>query len=243
MTLLGHIVEVLRYPVKSMRGENLAVAEVDRRGLVGDRLWALRDEAGKFGSGKTTRRFRRIDGLLGFSAVYDGHVPVVEFLDGTVMRGDDGSIHDALSETLGAQVELAAEAAISHFDAGAVHLCTTGSLSHIGTLAGHGEVDARRFRPNLLIDSPGAAGFVEDGWLGWRLRVGDTVELVVTGRTERCAMVTYPQDDLPPDPRALRVLADRNRACLGVYVDVVRTGWVRSGDEVYRLGGSEDQEL
>ncbi|MFI5914102.1 MOSC domain-containing protein [Dactylosporangium sp. NPDC051541] len=62
------IVEIRRYPVKSMLGETLPAAAVDARGLAGDRQWAVRGTDGKFGSGKTTRRFRRMDGLFRFRA-------------------------------------------------------------------------------------------------------------------------------------------------------------------------------
>ena len=58
------------YPVKSMRGEQPASAAVDRRGLVGDRKWAVWDAEGRFGSCKNTNRFRRMDGLLDFATAY-----------------------------------------------------------------------------------------------------------------------------------------------------------------------------
>jgi uncharacterized protein len=60
--------EIRRYPVKSMLGEVLAAVDVEERGLSGDRLWAVRDPDGKFGSGKNTRRFRRTPGLFGLRA-------------------------------------------------------------------------------------------------------------------------------------------------------------------------------
>jgi uncharacterized protein YcbX len=58
------LVEIRRYPIKSLLGERLSTVEVDQRGLVGDRLWAVRDADGKLGSGKNTRRFRRMPGLF-----------------------------------------------------------------------------------------------------------------------------------------------------------------------------------
>ncbi|HEV2887924.1 MAG TPA: MOSC N-terminal beta barrel domain-containing protein [Jatrophihabitans sp.] len=64
--IVGTVALLARYPVKSMRGEQLASAEVERRGLVGDREWAVYTPDGGIGSGKSSRRFRRVDGLLGF---------------------------------------------------------------------------------------------------------------------------------------------------------------------------------
>jgi uncharacterized protein YcbX len=82
----GRIAAVHRYPVKSLSGEALAEALLDERGLVGDRLWSVRDPDGKFGSGKSNRRFRRMDGLLALTAEHDGDVPVVTFPDGRRLR-------------------------------------------------------------------------------------------------------------------------------------------------------------
>jgi uncharacterized protein len=232
-TQFGRVVEVRRYPVKSMLGERLAAVAVDRRGLAGDRRWAVRDPDGKLGSGKTSRRFVRMDGLLRFSARDDGGVPVVTFPDGRAVRADDPTVHTRLAAALGRQrVELAPEAAVSHFDAAPVHLCTTASLDHLARLQPGPRVDRRRFRPNLVVEVPGRDRFVEDGWVGRRLAVGPDLQLEVTERTERCVMVTMAQEDLADDPRVLRAVADHNDICLGVYAEVARPGRVAVGDEV-----------
>ena len=152
----GVVLRLWRYPVKSMLGERLDALDVDARGVVGDRLFALRDAAGKFGSGKSTRRFRRIDGLFGFRSLYDGDVPVIVFPDGRPRRGDDPDVHAALSAAVGQPVTLAREAAISHLDAGPVHLLTTASLAWLAAVLPDAALDERRFRPNLLITAPGA---------------------------------------------------------------------------------------
>lgn len=81
-----------RYPVKSLMGETLDRIRIDGRGLAGDRVWSVRDVDGKFGSGKSTRRFRRMNGLLSLGARYDGDVPLVEFPDGRRHRGDDPAL-------------------------------------------------------------------------------------------------------------------------------------------------------
>ncbi|MFD0488374.1 MOSC N-terminal beta barrel domain-containing protein [Saccharopolyspora spinosporotrichia] len=57
---VGVVERIWRYPVKSVGGELVERADVDERGLVGDRLYAVRDAEGRFGSGKNTRRFRRM---------------------------------------------------------------------------------------------------------------------------------------------------------------------------------------
>ena len=87
--LVGKVSSVARYPVKSMLGEAMPVLEFDRRGVVADREFAVRNAEGKFGSGKNTRRFRRIDGLFGFGAQLEGGIPVIRFPDGTRMSSAD----------------------------------------------------------------------------------------------------------------------------------------------------------
>ena len=84
--VLGRITELWRYPVKSMRGEPLQSLAVDEKGAIGDRYFALKDSDGRLGSGKTTRRFRAVDGLLGFSAATEDGVVVIRFPDSRVMR-------------------------------------------------------------------------------------------------------------------------------------------------------------
>src|SRR5690349_10610437 len=100
-TQLGPVTAVLRYPVKSLAGEALERATIDGRGLVGDRLWCVRDPDGKLGSGKSTRRFRKMEGLLDLVATYDGDVPVIGYPDGRTLRGDDPDVHAALSRHVG----------------------------------------------------------------------------------------------------------------------------------------------
>jgi len=219
-----------RYPVKSMLGERCEWLRLDARGVEGDRLYAVRDAGGKFGSGKSTRRFRRIDGLFGFSAAYDGTVPLITFPDGRRLRGDEDTIHDALSAALGQPVTLAREAAISHLDAGPVHLLTTASLAWLGGMLPEAQIDERRFRPNVLVGVPGAQP-VEREWLGRTLAIGD-VRLAVREPAERCVMVNVAQSELPDDPAVLTTLAQAAGSDFGVYADVLVPGRISVGDEV-----------
>jgi uncharacterized protein YcbX len=229
--ILGRVVALWRYPVKSMLGETLPSLDIDTRGAVGDRLFAISDRDGKLGSGKTTRRFRRIDGLFGFHATSDGGTPAIRFPDGRVLRGDDPGIHSALTEALGVDVTLAREDRIPHHDSSALHIVTTASLSWLGDRLPNGAVDARRFRPNIVIDA-GDAELAEETWMNRTLVIGGQLRVRVTDRTERCVMVTNEQDELKSDAAILRSLAQRNAQCFGVYADVAAPGTVNCGDIV-----------
>lgn len=233
--MVGTLGDLRRFPVKSLLGETLTEAVVQRRGLTGDRRWAVRGADGRFGSGKSTRRFRQMDGLFQLAAHYEGTVPVLRFPSGAQVRGDDPGVHAALSSHVGEPVTLTAEEDVSHFDEGPLHLLTTAALRHLGALLG-GPVDARRFRANLVIDVPVASGLLEDGWHGQALHVGDEVVLRVTRGMPRCVMVDRAQEDLPHDGRILRAVAAANELTFGVLAHVERGGTVRSGDPVVRRG-------
>ena len=120
---------ITRYPVKSMAGEDLDAVELDARGLVGDRVLAVRTADGRFGSGKDSRRFRRVAGLRHARAVLgvDGQVSI-ELPDGTSVIGGGAGTDAALSAWLGQPVELVTVGAVSHFDEDGLHLLTTASL-------------------------------------------------------------------------------------------------------------------
>lgn len=104
MKLSATIKRLWRYPVKSLLGESLTELPIDRRGAVGDRWYAISNSQGQFGSGKNTKRFRKIEGLFDFQAEYDNEVPVISFPDGRTLRGDDPNIDRELSSALGQSI-------------------------------------------------------------------------------------------------------------------------------------------
>ncbi len=126
------------------------------------------------------------------------------------------------------------------FDLAVLHVLTTATLAELTRLAPDADFDARRYRPNLLLEADGE-GFVEDAWVGTTLAVGDELRAGVSMLTMRCVMTTLPQRDLPADPDTLRTIARHHReeipglgtwACAGVYAGVERGGTVRVGDVV-----------
>lgn len=215
-----------RFPVKSMLGERLPELVIDERGTVGDRLWAVTYTDGKLGSGKNSRRFRRTEGLLHFSASYADGVgrPRVVTPDGSELRDD---AH--LAELLGVDVRLARESAVPHFDECGVTLIGIASLHALGDILGDTEpADAHRFRKNILLDTD--EPWIEEDWVGREVAVGDEVRLRVTNRMKRCVMTTMAQRDLPEDRRVLKTLTADRGMCIGVGADVLVPGTVRLGD-------------
>lgn len=237
---IGRVATLTRYPVKSMDGEQLTQARFGARGLDGDRNWAVYTEDGGIGSGKTSRRFRRVNGLLGLQARMDddaaGGVPTIRFPDGAEHRADDPAAGAALSSLLGRPLRLAEESLVPHHDDCPVHLITTAAVRHLGKLIGEPIDGVTRFRANLVLEIDGT-GFVEDDWSNRKLRLGEEVVLALGPGMPRCVMVGMPRplDGLPTDGRLLKKLGQVHQTDFGLQAEVIRGGTVRPGDQATLL--------
>lgn len=116
------------------------------------------------------------------------------------------------------------------FDATPIHVITTATIDRLRELYPQGRFEIRRFRPNIVVEASGAAGFVENGWVGRILRIGERVRIKVERPCPRCVMTTLPQGDLPQDYGILRAAAQHNQANVGVYATVAQGGTIRRGD-------------
>src|SRR4051794_38412717 len=106
----------MRFPVKSMLGEQVDRLVVDERGCAGVRMWAVRTAEGQSGSGKSTRRFAKVPGLLDLRASErDGRI-IITFPDGDGCAVEDPATVERLSRYLGRPVTLARETTVPHFD-------------------------------------------------------------------------------------------------------------------------------
>lgn len=122
------------------------------------------------------------------------------------------------------------------YDLGGLHIMTTSSLEHAHSLNPDATFDARRYRPNFVLDTR-EPGFVESSWVGKRLHLGDTTSTVIMN-TVRCIMTTLPREELPLDRATLRALVKHNTrlvepfgdwACLGIYSNITGTGKISVG--------------
>jgi MOSC domain-containing protein len=241
---IGTIAEIWRYPVQSMRGEALDAADITAAGVVGDRRYGVVDpEAGMVvSSAQGRRKWRDIVTLTGryLDAPKNGHAPPVEILlrDGSRLRSDQSDIDERLAAALGAAVHLADKAAEekrSEYSHAPLHLLTTASLRQFAEHHPEGQFTPARFRPNIVIDTGGATGFPEQGWIERRFAIGDGVEIAVSEHCKRCVMTTLAQGDLPLDPAILHTTTAHNAARAGVYATVVRPGAIKVGDPVRAL--------
>jgi len=230
------VVELWRYPVKSLQGERLGSVSVMPEGLEGDRQFAIYDVTTGFGL--TARRMPEL--LFASARLRDDGSPEVTLPDGMVAADDD-----ALSGWLERPVELRSSAtaaarryenvddfeheqvsAWSAFDgaAGAFHDSPGARVSLVsdGTIGGW---DVRRFRPNIVLHGEG-----EDSLVGSTVTVGQAT-LAVGMRIERCVMTTRAQaGGVERDLAVLRTLARERGACLSIGALVAGCGTVRLGD-------------
>ncbi|MBL9141021.1 MAG: MOSC domain-containing protein [Phycisphaerae bacterium] len=244
----GSIVHALwRFPVKSMGGERVERALLTTHGLVGDRGYALREQAtGKVVTAKNSADFPdlmrcRARFLRPLEAVGDLPPVEIELADGSRVRSDSGTADEALSAYFGRTVRLErAQTGAGFFDLDPLTLLTRATLARLAALQPGSAFDERRFRMNVTVDSP-ERGFVENDWVGRRVTIGPSARVRVTQPDSRCVMTTLAVDELPRDAEVMRAVATHNtiqagsrgmRPCAGVYAVVERPGEVAIGDRV-----------
>ena len=181
--------------------------------------------------------------------------------DGTMLGSDDSDCEQKVSGVLGREVTLESSAretpsleeywpdmegldyretvtdeampAGTFFDLAVIHLLTTATIDRLRELYPQGRFEVRRFRPNLVVEAASdETDFVENGWIGRTIAIGDEVRMKITQPCSRCVMTTLPQGDLPKDPGILRTAAQHNNVHVGVYASVLSGGSIRRGDEV-----------
>ena len=209
------VLELWRYPVKSLLGERLDRAEVESHGIPGDRGRALVDPS----TGEVLTARRVPDMLFATGRLRaDGDVEVV-LPDGTVTADDA-----VLSAWAGRPVALRAAVDGAFHDEGADARLT---LVSTGTLGGW---DRRRFRPNVVL-----AGEGEDALVGSPVRLGTAV-LDVVMPIPRCVMTTRPQaGGIGRDTSVLKTVHRERGGDLAVGARVTRSGGVAVGDVLTRV--------
>ncbi len=109
---VGTVKEIWRFPVKSMFGERVPVAQMERRGFADDRTWAVREEdTGEFVGGRKIPRLMLLKARYlqepqgGFGPAANSIVEI-EFPDGRRVTSDDPYASAILSMFLGKRVSL-----------------------------------------------------------------------------------------------------------------------------------------
>lgn len=177
-----YVKEIWRYPVKSLKGEELTSAHVGDAGVDGDRRVYLTD-GGRVVTSRTHPSLLALRATLG----EDGEPQIDD-----VPWSDPVSL-ERIRAVAGPDAELL-RAPTGAFDILPLSIATDGTVDHLG-------IDRRRLRPNILIG--GVDGLDERGWPGRHLRIGE-VSIRVARLRPRCVMTTWDPDSQERDSAVLR---------------------------------------
>jgi uncharacterized protein YcbX len=235
--VLGHISAIFRYPIKSMAGERLDSASLGWHGVEGDRRLAFRRLADR-GAFPWLTASRLPELLLYVPIGRQGSAgePLPTHIrtpEGKEYELTDDALPREIAARHGAEVELMQ---LRHgiFDEACVSAIALGTIRSIARQAGQ-DADVRRFRPNLVIDTPGAQPFEEDRWVGKVLEFGPEgtgPAISVTMRDQRCVMLNLDPETARANAEVMKAVIRMNENHAGVYGTVVRTGELRVGQVV-----------
>ena len=237
MIQIGRVCELVRYPVKSMAGTPTESAYLGWHGLGGDRRFAFRRLADK--SGFPWLSASSLPELIlfrpsGLGELTGEPLPThVQTPGGTRVELRSAELQSEVSGRFGSSVELM-ELKHGIFDEASVSVISLATIAGIGREVGV-DLDRRRFRANIVLETHNLEPFHEDGWVGGRLMFGDTEPrptVSVTSRDVRCMMINLDPDTGKQDPRVLKSVVELNDNNAGVYATVVQTGRIRVGQAV-----------
>jgi uncharacterized protein len=233
---IGQVEAIFRYPVKSMRGEQLEVASVGWHGIDGDRRLAFRRVENR--SERPWLTASKLPGLLLFTperhrAGSEGDLP-------THVRTPQGEQMAVFGEELAAFVGRlhGGPVQMMHlkngiFDEANISVIASDTVREIGRQAGR-TLDVRQFRPNVVVRLLRPAPFQEDHWIGSELSFGGGhgPTISVTMRDLRCSMVNLHPDSAGSAPEVMKAIVRANQNHAGIYGAVTRTGQLAIGQPV-----------
>jgi hypothetical protein len=260
MSIIGKVDSLWRYPVKSMRGEELDEAFAGFSGIYGDRLFAFRSSASPKGFPYFTAReqtkllqyrphFRYPDkaarpinlaeaekmGANPVSADPSELMVDVETPDGKTLAIDDPALIDMLRTDIDQKHQLTlmrSERAMT--DCRPFSMFSLQSARQLAEETGT-PMDKRRFRANVYVDLASAQGFAENEFVGRSLRIGPKVVVTILERDPRCMMITLDPDTGEKTPAILKKIAQAHDGMAGVYGAVIVEGMLHKGDSIELL--------
>ena len=234
---VGRICEIVRYPIKSMAGIPTKSAFLGWHGLDGDRRFAFRRLGDE--SGFPWLSASRLPELLlyhpfGLDESTVEPLPThVRTPAGSCMELQSPGFKAEIADRFGSSVDLMK---LKHgiFDEAPVSVISLETIAGIGREAGL-DLDRRRFRANIVVETEHGKPFLEDEWVGGILVFGDRdprPAMSVTMCDPRCVMLNLDPETSEQDARVMKTVVRLNRNNAGVYGAVVRDGRIHVGDRV-----------
>jgi hypothetical protein len=261
MSVIGHVESLWRYPVKSMRGEELDEAFASYSGIYGDRVFAFRSSANHKGFPYFTAREQRklLQYRPRFRYPNKAARPInlieaesrnarplladladllvdVETPDGRTLAIDDPALIEALRVDVDQKHQVSLmQSQRALVDCRPVSVFSLQSAQQLADETGT-EVDKRRFRANIYVDLPSVESFAENQLVGRSVRIGSKVVLTILERDSRCVLITLDPDTRESAPAILKAVAQSHDGMAGVYGAVLVEGMLHKGDSVELLG-------
>ena len=257
MSLIGKVDSLWRYPVKSMRGEELDEVFAGYPGIYGDRVFAFKSSASPTGFPYFTAReqrrllqyrprFRYPDkaarpvnlsdaekmGAGPLAADLSELTVDIETPDGKTLAIDDPALMHLLRADIDEKHQLTlirSHRALT--DCRPMSIFSLQSARQLTEETGT-PVDKRRFRANVYVDLASDNGFGENELVGRSLMIGPKVSVRVLERDPRCAMITLDPDTSERTPAVLKKVAQAHEGTAGVYGAVIVEGMLHKGDRV-----------
>ena len=233
MNPVAKILQLVRYPVKSMRGESLSSTTLTLQGVPEDRRYAFVQAASRTAFPWLTAR--QFPELLRYKPAVEME-PSGEIL--VTVTTPEGARIVIDSEELRHEIETRSRRALfllhdgrGSYDAAPISLISRQTVARIAEESDT-EENARRFRPNLLVDLRGGGAFEELNWVGRILRIGEAARVAITQADQRCMMITLDPEASVASPSILRSVVQQHQQCAGVYGTVLTPGEVRIGDSI-----------
>jgi uncharacterized protein len=257
MSVIGKVDSLWRYPVKSMRGEELDEAFASYSGIYGDRVFAFKSSANHKGFPYFTAReqrrllqyrprFRYPDKAARPINLIEAEsknanplladladlVVDVETPNGQKLSIDEPVLIDMLRADIDPKHQLKLmQSQRAMTDCRPVSIFSLQSVHQLAEETST-PLDKRRFRANIYVDLTCAEGFAENELVGRSVRIGPKVVIAILERDSRCVIITLDPDTTEKTPEILKKVAQAHDGMAGVYGAVVVEGMLHKGDPV-----------
>ena len=258
MNQIGTVESLWRYPVKSMRGAEMAELFMGFSGIYGDRCYAFKNSAARKGfpylnanvqqrmllyspQFRHPERAGKPPNLTEAASIEPGVNPangdaedmVLDIVtpSGEIVPVDSGALIKQLGEGISGTNQLTlvrSDRALT--DCRPVSLISMQTVRQIESEL-RMPIDKLRFRANIYFNLAAAnGGFGEDNFVGRRLRIGSKATVMVLERDPRCKMISLDPNTGEHNPEVLRSVAQTHENLAGVYCAILVEGVLKKGD-------------
>lgn len=242
-TEVGKVAHLAVFPFKGMQGIVMDEVMLKSVSVVGDRRFAfsIRDSI----EVPTFLDTIKYPGLLTYQPRFvNSKEPktsevLIKTSEGVELSADSQDLLDDISRKSGRALALV-KMGRGAYHSMPVSLLSMGSVRAVGGVLAE-EVDIRRFRENIVIETIKGEAFEEDGWIGEELIFGDredSARIVVLKPDDRCATINLDPETGEHRAEFLKSVVSLHNKNLGVYCTIVKEGKIHQNDPVYltRIG-------